>query len=566
MMGIRRAAKLGVLFGVSMSWCSWGFGGTGQGAAQTSDASEIALDPAIECWYDSAFPILGAQLTPPEEVVHSRLYFRCSLYPDYYFVDLAEENGTFRGVAPQADSQCPRVHYYVEMLTRDFTSTRTEERIADVTSASECRRRYPAAGLFPGDDPKIFLGSTINGPSMAPGFKSIGVAGFISATGATVPAAEGGISTGLVAGLAAGGAAVGVGVLASGGGNTTTTTAPAIPSPPPPTTTIPPTTSVPAVQSVKACFRLDPPDGVIEQNEALRIDGRCSEGGDALQFHYDLGDGRIKEGQAFVTAIWPTPGIYTLTLTVSRASSSLRSGNGLDEDSYSAEITVQEPPPPPEPVVADFIARPKGDTCIVSFDASPSSGPIDRYQWALDVNNDLGAGVIRLDGLSVSYDWKQACFDDSFNGSFVARLAVSGPAGASDSIEKKVVLFIPFRTSDAKTVNGRVEGAVSTAMLDSKRARGQVLLGEGQSYPVTSETPVLLRYSAKSGRNELQAVMASDTPTLWRFDFSGTRGFVVGSLRTLAGQEVSRDAYSVVLRFAGQPGERAQIEYRMEPQ
>lgn len=155
------------------------------GASERSGATEqlepsIALDPAIECWYHSQFPVLGAIVLPPEEIVRSRLYFRCSLYPDYYFVDLTTEGGPFHGVAPQAEETCPQVHYYVEALGRDFTSTRTEERVVDVTDENECRRRYPAAAWFQGSEPQMYLGSTVAGPNVAPGFRSIGIAGFIT--------------------------------------------------------------------------------------------------------------------------------------------------------------------------------------------------------------------------------------------------------------------------------------------------------------------------------------------------------------------------------------------------
>jgi hypothetical protein len=365
-----------------------------------------------------------------------------------------------------------------------------------------------------------------------------------------------GISTGVIAGIAAGGAAVGVGVLAANGGNSTTTTTPASP-PPPPTTTVAPTTSVPAVQSIKACFQLDPPNGVIHENEALKVDGRCSQGGDSLHFHYDLGDGRTKDGQAFITPVWQAAGTYTLTLTVSLPGSSLRSGQGADEDSYSSPITVLRAA---EPVIASFTATPKPDSCFVEFDGSPSSGDINRYQWALDVNNDMGGGVIRLEGKRVSHDFRPCS-----SNALIARLTVTGTGGDTDSIEKRVVLFATLKLTGDRAANGSVEGSVATAMLDSKGARGQLVLGDGQSYPVASETPITLRFSAKKGRNELEAVMASDTPALWRLDFSGARGFVPGSLRTLAGQEVSRDQYSLVLRFSGQAGERARIEYRLEP-
>ncbi|GMR24434.1 MAG: hypothetical protein BMS9Abin37_2979 [Acidobacteriota bacterium] len=54
---------------------------------------QINLEPAIECWYDSDFPTLTALVDPSEEIVNSRLYFRCSLYQDYYFVDLKRFRG-----------------------------------------------------------------------------------------------------------------------------------------------------------------------------------------------------------------------------------------------------------------------------------------------------------------------------------------------------------------------------------------------------------------------------------------------------------------------------------------
>jgi hypothetical protein len=168
-----------------------GLCGGAQAANAAQPTAEIALDPAIECWSDSEFPLLGALVTPPSELVRSRLYFRCSLYPDYYVVDLAAESGAYRGVAPQAEEACPQVHYYVEALSRDFTSVRTEERVANVASPDECRRRFPGLAWFPGEDPNIFLGSTLGTTGMAPGFKTLGIAGFISSTGSAVSARAG---------------------------------------------------------------------------------------------------------------------------------------------------------------------------------------------------------------------------------------------------------------------------------------------------------------------------------------------------------------------------------------
>jgi hypothetical protein len=529
--------------------------------AAAQPAPEIALDPAIECWFNSEFPILGANITPPGEVVRSRLYFRCSLYPDYYFVDLAVQNGTYHGVAPQAEENCPRVHYYVEALTRDFSSARTEERIADVASPNECRRRNPAAAWFTGQNPNITLGSTVAGPQMAPGFKSIGIVSFLTSSGAVV-AASGGISGGVVAGIAAaGGAAVGVGFLATGSDSSTTTSAPiaVVTTTTPPTTTAPPpaTTTVPSSsRPVRACFTLDPPSGVVKVNENLRVDGRCSQG-ENLSFSYNLGDGRVRDGEPFITPQWSTPGYYTLSLTVTGEPGSLSASQAVESDTVSRQIQVQRLFQEPH---ADFTARALTPfpLCLAEFDGSPSTGDIASFSWELDLENVFGQGVIALGGRVVTYDWKNACFD-SEGTSFLARLTVVGLDGTNDSITKRLDIFqFP---NDSRSI----AGSFTSQMLDADGARGQIAIEGGQSYSVSGKAPSMVRYSGRSGRNTLEAILTSATaPVEWRFDFSGAQGFTPGSLRLVSGQEVSRDAYSIVVRLAD-AGARARIEYRLEP-
>lgn len=546
-----------------------GLCGAAQAATAAQPTAEIALDPAIECWSYSEFPLLGALVAPPEDIVRSRLYFRCSLYPDYYFVDLADESGAYRGVAPQAEEACPQVHYYVEALSRDFTSIRTEERVANVASPDECRRRFPGAAWFPAENPNIYLGSSLGTTGMAPGFKTVGIAGFISSTGSTVAlgAGAGGMSTGVVAGIAAGGAAAaGLGVLATGGNSTTTTAPIVVPPPPPATTTAPVTTTAPPSPSgLVACFTIDPPGGRIQVNESLRVDGRCSQGGDTLAFHYDLGDGRTKDGQAFVTAVWPSPGTYTLTLTVSRDTTSARAG-ALEEDSVSRDIRVETPPEPPPPapsqVVADFTARNNNsDFCEGLFDGSPSTGDIVRYLWDLDLDNAFGRGVIHEEGKVVIYDWKTDCF--IADGDMRARLTVLGRDGGSNSLTKRVNIlsFTPLASKQ-----GLVESSLASEMLQAKGVEGQVVIEGGRGFPVSADAPTRIQFFSRRGRVSIEAVAtAATTPFLWRFDFSGAKGLVPGSLRTVSGQEVARDAYSVVLRFSGAAFERARIEYRLEP-
>jgi hypothetical protein len=310
-----------------------------------------------------------------------------------------------------------------------------------------------------------------------------------------------------------------------------------------------------------ACFTIDPPSGRIQVNESLRIDGRCSQGGDSLTYHYDLGDGRTKDGQAFVTGIWPSAGAYTLTLTVSRNTTSARTSQALETDSVSREIQVEGPPAPPAPVTADFTARnirPK--VCVGEFDGILSTGDIVRYSWELDLNGDFGS-VVMTEGQVVTYDWGSACFRNG--GLVTARLTVFGPTGNQDSITKTVDILtfgpIPARQS-------LVESSFASEMLQAKGVQGQVVIEGGRGFPVSADAPTRIQFAGRRGRVSIEAVAtAASAPFLWRFDFSGAKGFVPGSLRTVSGQEVSRDAYSVVLRFSGGAFERARLEYRLEP-
>jgi hypothetical protein len=85
-------------------------------------------------------------------------------------------------------------------------------------------------------------------------------------------------------------------------------------------------------------------------------------------------------------------------------------------------------------------------------------------------------------------------------------------------------------------------------------------------FPVSSEAPARFRFSTGKKQITVEVVATAATESfLWRFDFTGASGFVPGSLRALSGQEVARDAYSIVLRFSGAEQERARFEYRLEP-
>jgi len=98
------------------------------GGQTTPTGPSVSLDPQIECWSLDGHPSVQATVTPDAPI--ARLYFRCSFYPDYYFVDLEPQEGHYAAILPQAEATCPAVHYYVEAVGSDFASSRTRERVA----------------------------------------------------------------------------------------------------------------------------------------------------------------------------------------------------------------------------------------------------------------------------------------------------------------------------------------------------------------------------------------------------------------------------------------------------
>lgn len=302
---------------------------------------------------------------------------------------------------------------------------------------------------------------------------------------------------------------------------------------------------------------MDPRDGIVGVNDPLTIDGRCSEGGANLLFRYDLGDGCVKEGQAFVSAVWSQSGIYDLTLTVTRSSSF-----GHEEDSFTRRVTVERPA---DLVVADFTGSAQTDTCRATFDGSRSTGDIVDYLWELDLRNDFRRGVVTAQGQVVQHDWGQDCF--RAQGVLLVRLTVVGRNGSGDSLQKEVRLFglRPF----LDFADSVLTSSVTTELRDSNGggARGQVVLGGSQTHSIGDGGHSSLGYSARAGRNSLEAwlTVPLDSPARWRFDFSDSPHFVPGSLRVVAGQEVSRDGYAVVVRLSGNTSERVRIDYALEP-
>ena len=158
-----------------------------------------------ECIPRDEFPILTADIQPPEGVQAARLYFRAEQHADLYFVDMpiSPEDGNFFAILPQALPETDFIHYYVEAIDPTFEAVRTEEFIVELDTADECRRRGGAI-WFTGTSPGIVVNGVAQGaPAIPAGFQAAGIAAFVSSAGVVTAVTAAGASAG--GGLAAGG-------------------------------------------------------------------------------------------------------------------------------------------------------------------------------------------------------------------------------------------------------------------------------------------------------------------------------------------------------------------------
>jgi hypothetical protein len=171
----------------------------------SASGPRIAHSP-VGCVVAERFPRIGAGVTPEDRVARTRVYFRASGTPHWYFVDMVAETGTFWAALPKPKTQTAGVDYYIEATDRDQGVARTAEFSARVVSGPEgCGRDALLAGTVASAVVKV--GTAVGASALPPGFGSPGVV--LLGTGAT---AAGGVSTTT---LVLGAAGVGVGVAAA---------------------------------------------------------------------------------------------------------------------------------------------------------------------------------------------------------------------------------------------------------------------------------------------------------------------------------------------------------------
>ena len=203
---------------------------------------------ALECIAPGQFAVVLSGIDPGEELQTAKVYFRSSLYPDFYYVEMTYEEGRYVGILPQVSPETPRVVYYLEAIDSVFNSTRSHEFDPPVKDPCD---DDPAAAYLLGANPGIVVGVTTAAQSaLPPGFSAVGIIGTITAAGASA-GVGGGVSTGVVVAAAAGAAGVAGGVVATQPEEEPAmTTAIADAPPPEATTSVAPTTTVGTTSTV----------------------------------------------------------------------------------------------------------------------------------------------------------------------------------------------------------------------------------------------------------------------------------------------------------------------------
>jgi hypothetical protein len=287
--------------------------GLGLAALPALAQDSLVIDhKAIGCIVAEQYPQMNACLSPAPAVAQTRVYFRASGTPHFYFVSGTNVLTCYGYVLPKPKKTIKKIDYYVEGTSKEyaqikaFTPSRTAEYNPDVVeSASECKKDVPVAPFL--SKASVVVGVPAGAPAIIPGFT-----GFVGA-------AAGGLSGGAITGIVLGGAAIAGTVVVASNNNDTTNTTTAITQPPTtvspvPTTTTTPTTTTP--QGFAAVFEVlpDPPSGT----EPLEVTfSECKSTGVDLKYFYDFdGDGVDDlKGGCSVTKIYSIAGITSTAAT-----------------------------------------------------------------------------------------------------------------------------------------------------------------------------------------------------------------------------------------------------------
>ena len=469
--------------------------------------------PGIECIEPGKFAVVLSGIDPVDEVQTAKVYFRSSLYPDFYYVEMTRDADRFVGVLPQVAPETPEVVYYLEAIDTVFESARSREFLADVDDCDD----DPAAAYYTGSEPGIIVGATTAGSSaLPPGFSAIGIVGTITAVGVS-SGVGGGVGAGVAVAAAVGAAGVAGAVVATSPGESSTTTVVGAP----PSTTVPTTSA--------------PPSGSPSPSSSTTT-------------------------TAVTTSITTTTVAPGGTTTVPGPSTTTTSTPTSTTSSSSSTTTTSAPPLD----ASCFTVQVLGD-CKVRLNATCVSPPVDRYDWVLDTQDKFKRVTVSNGPAVFDHTWSDNDCDE--DGSTITFSLTVYRGGSSSSATKSI--FVPGNDLKALPEERLLPlKMAATLELSSSGERGKARIaldGLAVQPVVSSGQPVELRVDAAAGKREVAAVIVGGRgePGLLRLDLSATLEVVSGSLRATEGNVLTQGPRAVTFRLAGQPGETVRFTFEL---
>jgi hypothetical protein len=493
-------------------------------AATAADAQPSIDHSGIECVAPGKFAVILSGIDPELEVQTAKVYFRSSLYPDFYYVEMTYENGRFQGILPSPSPETTRIVYYLEAIDGVFNGTRSIEWDPPVDECDD----DPGVAYFIGDPAGIVVGATTAGQSALPaGFSAVGIVGTIAATGAATGIGGGiGAGTAVAVGAAAAGAAGAV-VAASGAAGEATTTA--VAAGPTSTPSIPGPDPMPATTSVA------PPDNptTIVTTTTTPANTTTSSG-----------------GAATTTVGTTTTAATTTIVTTSVATTSVATTS-------VATTTILVPPLN----AGCFTVQVLGE-CRVRVDATCVNLPVDRYEWVLDVGGEWQQINLSSGPASLVQDWSSDCDDD--NESIQFRLTVHRGADSDTSLKSVNVPGEDDLTAPPGAGSQRLgfDSHLAVSPFDGT-VQARITLNESFTRFIDNSGTVRVTSRAPAGTNTLRGTLTrgGEQSGLWRFDFGSDARLERGSLRAVRGNVQRQDEHSIVFLVAGLPGEIVELTF-----
>lgn len=161
------------------------------GAGQQPESVQIEHS-AVECVVAGLHPEITACFDPDAAVAQARVFFRARADRNWYYVKMAPKGACRSAFLPKPRKSAKAIMYYVESATRDFATTRTEEREAEIRDRSACTTPAAAKAV-------VAVGSLAGGPAVPLGFGA------------------GALTAPVVVGVVGAGAAVGGAIIVGGG-------------------------------------------------------------------------------------------------------------------------------------------------------------------------------------------------------------------------------------------------------------------------------------------------------------------------------------------------------------